>query len=514
MPIRRIVTLASIVCCLGVSESITTHADQSTILPQEMSELAASVVRIEVVRDGNLLTRGSGFVWRDTSTVVTALHVVACTKGANAIRVFYPQRQEVGYSSAEVSSVSTTHDLAIIKLSDPKTDVKVLEVATAENLTDGTTRNLIVAGYPAGSANLQGHDLKQLPIYSNTLNALLDSETKALLKNGSPSLDTKIIVVQGGLQPGYSGAPVFFHGKVVGIGDGGLGGGTRNIGWLMPAAALSKIVEPPTSASNQCGILSKAYFDFYEPSPQHEIILSKLSASVWTTFDGLNPPFTEYTKRMIGLYRNAVRAKDLQQLSKEFDEQAPYGIYTISQDSPTRFQTSPKSAKNNEYVDHAFLSTLGYSFACYSPLRLLQRLGETGSVSEPDLQFSTTVRANIDSSSSTNVRLRADIDGAEIEIAQTGNLVGKSATLRNGVNSARMLEGGGCLVHPTYSLPQGADGLKPQIDALLEKAELVLEWEPGAGATMKSSKMSLTPIGKLKEKRHALIVRFPRMVAE
>jgi len=66
----------------------------------------------------------------------------------------------------------------------------------------------------------------------------LDQYTRFSARN-SPDLKSEVIWVTGRLQAGYSGAPVVdLRGNVVGIGNGGLQGGTVDINWIIPIGNL------------------------------------------------------------------------------------------------------------------------------------------------------------------------------------------------------------------------------------------------------------------------------------
>lgn len=178
--------------------------------------------------------QATGFAWHQANTIVTALHAVA---GCNNITV------KLGASDktwpAQIDRVLIKADLALLTVTGappfPPMDVSG-EVLTAD-------QPLWVWGFPMGAPkaserpfiNLQG---------GPTLKDLVSTEVaQEIQTSGMPSTGIDVIDV-GSLVPGLSGAPVVdVSGKVVGIGDGGLNGGSVGVNWAVPQKYLADLLQ-------------------------------------------------------------------------------------------------------------------------------------------------------------------------------------------------------------------------------------------------------------------------------
>ena len=175
----------------------------------------------------------SGFVWGDHG-VVTDLHVVAdCAK----VIVSF---QDLGEFPATVAHVLPTDDLVL------------LDVAGAPHVTGlvAADRAPIVGerldafGYPLGVPRRDTMPLsvsfatQESPLLYQGLSPGVRAELQA---QGIPSLDVQVLhLVGGNLVPGHSGAPLIdWQGRVLGIGSGGLSGGSVGIGWAVRAQYLA-----------------------------------------------------------------------------------------------------------------------------------------------------------------------------------------------------------------------------------------------------------------------------------
>jgi hypothetical protein len=58
------------------------------------------------------------------------------------------------------------------------------------------------------------------------------------MDRGSPGYRQKVLWIAGPLQPGHSGAPIFYAGRVVAIGSGGLNSGGTDANWAFPIESL------------------------------------------------------------------------------------------------------------------------------------------------------------------------------------------------------------------------------------------------------------------------------------
>ncbi len=100
---------------------------------------------------------------------------------------------------------------------------------------------LVVFGHPY-AIRLRDHSLRVLreqlvPLFSLLPNnSKQDAEfRKQMTDRNSPSVDEKVINLEGDLAPGFSGAPLINSaGEVVGVADGGLNNGQNGICWAIP----------------------------------------------------------------------------------------------------------------------------------------------------------------------------------------------------------------------------------------------------------------------------------------
>lgn len=167
--------------------------------------------------------------------LVTALHgVVGCGM------VIAVQEDELGGSEIldlQRSKVSVPHD--VIFFTSASLDVESGNPLRATSATNAP--NLRVVGYPLESVLQLDHTIN---FYDNPRRTLNDqfkgSSTIAKLAfRGSPSTTEVILMVQGTLQNGLSGAPLLTpSGAVVGIANGGLAQGFAQINWAVPFAGL------------------------------------------------------------------------------------------------------------------------------------------------------------------------------------------------------------------------------------------------------------------------------------
>lgn len=165
----------------------------------------------------------------DRKGIITALHGVA---GCSVITA----RAGVGeiYTSLYVGAVDVESDVALLSSQD-------LQSRGAEGLTplDGVPweqiKKVRVYGHPFGTAE---HG-DELTVREPALRPLEDdvpaTETLGKLQlRSSPSTKQRILSLQGPLEPGHSGAPILYQGKLIAIANGGLFGGTAGLGWAVP----------------------------------------------------------------------------------------------------------------------------------------------------------------------------------------------------------------------------------------------------------------------------------------
>ena len=161
-------------------------------------EVSDSVVAIDVATsDGE--AKGSGVVISDKGYIATNNHVIS---GAQQIQVTLASG---AVYSAKVVGTDTTTDLAVIKLDNPPSDLKVAEFADSDNLAVGEA--VMAIGNPPGY-----DDTATTGIVSalNRPVTVTDDDNNAIVTNA--------VQIDAAINPGNSGGPTFnAAGQVIGI---------------------------------------------------------------------------------------------------------------------------------------------------------------------------------------------------------------------------------------------------------------------------------------------------------
>lgn len=161
-------------------------------------EVSNSVVAIDVATsDGE--AKGSGVVISDKGYIATNNHVIS---GAQQIQVTLASG---AVYSAKVVGTDTTTDLAVIKLDNPPSDLKVAEFADSDNLAVGEA--VMAIGNPLGY-----DDTATTGIVSalNRPVTVTDDDNNAIVTNA--------VQIDAAINPGNSGGPTFnAAGQVIGI---------------------------------------------------------------------------------------------------------------------------------------------------------------------------------------------------------------------------------------------------------------------------------------------------------
>ena len=180
-----VAALVSGALCLGVGFTVA-------------KEVSDSVVAIDVATsDGE--AKGSGVVISDKGYIATNNHVIS---GAQQIQVTLASG---AVYSAKVVGTDTTTDLAVIKLDNPPSDLKVAEFADSDNLAVGEA--VMAIGNPLGY-----DDTATTGIVSalNRPVTVTDDDNNAIVTNA--------VQIDAAINPGNSGGPTFnAAGQVIGI---------------------------------------------------------------------------------------------------------------------------------------------------------------------------------------------------------------------------------------------------------------------------------------------------------
>jgi hypothetical protein len=195
--------------------------------------LQPAIVRVETHSCGSPDRIATGFLWRNSSTAVTALHAVA---GCTNVGVYF-EMQKVA-RSATVMRVLNRADLALLQINNPPTAPTLAVDPRPPSLND----DLATIGYQLQIPSMSSSSL-QLRVGGSRLRDIVNpAVAQEISLAGSPSLDLEITNIEGHLVHGLSGAPVLNQrGNVVAIADGGLENGTVGISWAIPSKFLDSL---------------------------------------------------------------------------------------------------------------------------------------------------------------------------------------------------------------------------------------------------------------------------------
>lgn len=184
---------------------------------------------------------GSGFVWPEPTSIVTALHVVA---DCQSLTVEYV---EAGVQRRARASKSLRRaDLALLTVENPPSVKALSNTATA------TTEEVLAAiGLPLNVRNWQ-ETYGSRALNVKRLSDILNDSTRREIENlGAPAIELEVFRLTAVVKPGSSGGPIInAQGAVVGVVDGGLDGGASSLNWAVPAHLLQELAENGQSGAN------------------------------------------------------------------------------------------------------------------------------------------------------------------------------------------------------------------------------------------------------------------------
>ena len=195
--------------------------DTAYTIPELVQEMSPGVVSVAVVdRDGNVLTRGSGFIVDSSGLIVTAHHLID-----GAVYAMVKTQDGEIYDRIDVVDYDRRRDVAIISIR-PFSVLQALKLAPMDNLVIG--EGAVAIGNP------QGFD---------------HSVSEGLISGYRQMTGYRLIQTTAPLSPGSSGGPLFtMDGSVVGLTNYQLSADrTQNLNFAVPIAYVRTLLDRPSS---------------------------------------------------------------------------------------------------------------------------------------------------------------------------------------------------------------------------------------------------------------------------
>ncbi|HRH59040.1 MAG TPA: serine protease [Chitinophagaceae bacterium] len=224
-----------------------------------------SLVRVQVDGDGQ---KGicTGFLWKDPSQIVTALHAM---KPNGKILITYPDKTQ---RIAQVMKVYKDADLVLLKTTTAPS--QSADIAPISSFQPNVTKQekLMAMGYYGGAQSKTTQPLEKGSADPETIMGIAPIALESMVQSIKfPSITFNIYYLSGSLLPGYSGCPIYnMKMELIGIGDGGLDQGQTNVSWCIPAANILKLENSQESLPANLGA-SKIHFtsDVSVPSDEN-----------------------------------------------------------------------------------------------------------------------------------------------------------------------------------------------------------------------------------------------------
>ncbi|HVR29672.1 MAG TPA: serine protease [Thermoanaerobaculia bacterium] len=200
----------------------------------EASAVARSVVKVNAQQcHGGTNRSATGFLWGNSSQVVTSLHVLA---GCRQVSVRF---EAAGATrTARIAKVLLRADLALLVVDDAPAGAPLAVAARSpgeqeEVYSYGYYLDIPTANRKTLRLNFAGRRLRDI------IPAAVRRELEGL---GYPDVELDVINLEGNLLPGMSGAPVVnAAGELVAIADGGLEAGLAGASWGIPVRYLAQL---------------------------------------------------------------------------------------------------------------------------------------------------------------------------------------------------------------------------------------------------------------------------------
>jgi len=219
----------------------------------------------------------TGFVLNGKG-VMTALHGVC---GCRTIAAEDANGKDLG--NLEIVQADLGNDVALLTSERIRSEYQYngLEYSTL-NPNSLSDQPVIMIGFGYGVARPKRTTSCKVrkPATIQLINGIMPKQKVGLSNRNSPDIYNDILDVDMAIPPGCSGAPIIYNGKVVGIADGGLEGGSTNYCWAIP---VNKIQLSPKRS------LEPAYSELAQKNPENIFVLT-------SNLD--DDPFKSYMKKV------------------------------------------------------------------------------------------------------------------------------------------------------------------------------------------------------------------------
>jgi hypothetical protein len=284
----------------------------------DFQKINKSVLRVSAEGcQGRQPQLATGFVWHSPKNLVTAFHVVA---GCSSLSVKYGNSATVW--PASIDRVLIKGDLALLSIvGAPDLPMMSNSDATLQNDQD-----LWAWGFQEGAPTPSERKMQKLEGGKRLRDYVSDAVANDIKASGMPDPDIDVLYVNS-LVNGLSGAPIFdMTGAVVGVGDGGLNGGSVGVNWALPEKYLKELLQS-TDNKNRAGQTNVHQFSYDQPSD------AKTAANIdcgGTTF--IQGPSVTLQNAMLG----TDSPSGLQQLMNVFPVGNPGSVgFSVYQDRKT-----------------------------------------------------------------------------------------------------------------------------------------------------------------------------------
>jgi len=223
----------------------------------DFGKVDKSVLRISAEDcQGRQPQLATGFVWHSPNSLVTAYHAVA---GCSKLSVKYGNSNLKWQASIE--RVLIKADLALLSISGAP-DLPTMSESGASLHND---QDLWTWGFQEGAPTPSERKMQKLEGGRQLKDYVSEAVANDIKASGMPDINIEVLYVNS-LANGLSGAPILdVTGAVVGIGDGGLNGGSVGVNWALPQKYLNELLQS-TDDKNKFGPANVHEFSYDQPS--------------------------------------------------------------------------------------------------------------------------------------------------------------------------------------------------------------------------------------------------------